>query len=219
VGGSGSFGDENNPLVPAVLRTSATASSQTINSPGAYNSANVPFLAFNNNVRERGDRALGELHLAYFYKGLSLLGAWDFGYESLAFGSSGPKPVRVGVGGYFLQAAYLITGETRTETGVIDPIRPFSITPGKFGLGAFEPTARFSELSVGRQVFASGFADANLWTNQADLVDVGMNWYLNKFIKIYFDWELAIYGQPVYYSPGQLSRTNNSFWARFQFYF
>jgi phosphate-selective porin OprO and OprP len=49
-------------------------------------SANVPFLAFNTNVRERGPRALGELHLAYFYKGLSILGDWDFGFESWAVG-------------------------------------------------------------------------------------------------------------------------------------
>ena len=42
----------------------------------------VPFLAFNNNVRERGDRKLWELHATYFYKGLSVLGAWDSGINS-----------------------------------------------------------------------------------------------------------------------------------------
>ena len=51
LGGSGSFGIENNPLTPAVLRTSANASPAGIDSPSAYNSANVPFLAFNNGVR------------------------------------------------------------------------------------------------------------------------------------------------------------------------
>jgi phosphate-selective porin OprO and OprP len=71
-GSSGSYGVENNPLTPAVLRTSANASSVGIDSPSAYNSANVPFLAFNNNVRERGPRSLGELHLAYFDKGLNM---------------------------------------------------------------------------------------------------------------------------------------------------
>jgi len=218
VGGSGAYGNENNPLVPAVLRTSANASSATIDSTSAYNSANVPFLAFNDNVRERGARSLWELHLAYFYKGLTLLGAWDSGFESWALGSSGPRPVRVPVNGYFVQAAYLLTGETRTETGLIDPIHPFDLRPGRFGLGAFELTARFSELTVGKQIFTGGLADPNLWTNHVDMVDVGLNWYLNRFVKIYFDWEYAIFGQPVYYSPEHFSKTNGTFWLRFQVY-
>ncbi len=214
VGGSAAYGNEDNPLNPAVLRTSANASSAPLDSSAAFNSANVPFLAFNDNVRERGVRALWEMHLAYFYQGLSLLGAWDSGYESWAIGTSGPRPVRVPVNGYFVQAAYLVTGETRTETGLIDPIHPFDLRLGRFGLGAFEPTARFSELTVGQQVFTAGFADPNLWSNKAYMVDVGFNWYLNKFVKIYFDWEHAIFGQPVYYSPEHFSKTNDTFWAQ-----
>jgi phosphate-selective porin OprO and OprP len=217
-GGSGAFGVENNPLVPAVLRTSANASAATIDSSSAYNSANVPFLAFNDNVRERGARALWEMHLAYFYQGLTLLGAWDSGFESWAMGISGPRPVRVPVNGYFVQAAYIVTGETRTETGLIDPIHPFDIRPGRFGIGAIEPTARFSEVTVGRQIFTSGFADPNLWSNRADMVDVGVNWYLNRSVKIYCGWEYSIFGQPVYYSPDHFSKTNGTFWLRFQVY-
>ncbi len=219
VGGSGDYGYENNPLIPAVLRVSANATGTPLNSTTPLNSASVPFLAFNNNVRERGERALWELHMAYFYKGLSLLGAWDAGFQSWAMGASGPRPVRVPVGGYFVQAAYLITGETRSETGQIDPIRPFDPRPGRFGWGAIEPTARFSDLSVGKQVFTSGLADANLWTNQAYLLDVGVNWYLNRYVKVYLDWEYAMFGQPVAYGPDQFSKTNSSVWMRFQVYY
>ena len=159
------------------------------------------------------------MHAAYYYKGLSLLGSWDSGIESWAIGSRGPRPVRVPVSGYFIQAAYLITGETRVEPGVIDPIHRFDLRPGRFGLGAFEPTARFSELSIGSQVFTSGFADPNLWTNQVSMVNVGLNWYLNKFVKIYFDWEHAMYASPVLYSPGHFMTMNDLFWARLQFHY
>jgi hypothetical protein len=40
-----------------------------------------------------------------------------FGYESWAIGSSGPAPRRVSIDGYYIEAAYLLTGETRNETG------------------------------------------------------------------------------------------------------
>ena len=112
------------------------------------------------------------------------------------------------VNGYSVQAAYIITGETRTGVGVIDPLRRFDLRPGRFGLGAWEPTARFSDVSLGRQVFTGGLADPNLWTNQAYLIDAGVNWYFNKFVKVYFDWEYAIFGHPVYYGPGHFSKTN-----------
>ena len=217
IGGSADWGNENNPLTPAVLRTSTNASNAGITSTSAVNSANVPFLAFNNNVTEKGPRALWELHTAYFYKGLSFLGSWDSGYESWAAGSN--RPVHVPVNGYSIQAAYLLTGETRTAVGLIDPLRRFDLRPGRFGLGAWEPTARFSDVSLGRQVFTGGLADPNLWADRAYLLDVGVNWYLNRFVKVYFDWEYAIFGQPVYYSPGHFSKTNSLFWLRLQAWF
>ncbi len=214
-GGSVDAGIENNPLSPAVLTTSAPVSPSTL-SPG---SPAVPFLAFNPGVMERGDRALWELHLAYYYKGLSLLGAWDSGFQDYAIGRSGPPPIRVPTSGYFVQAGYILTGETLRDRTLIDPLRPLDLRPSHFGLGAFEVTARFSQLQLGRQVFTGGLADPNLWTNEAQMVDVGFNWYLNKFLKVYFDWEHAMFGNPVFYNTGRFQKSNDQYWLRLQAYF
>ncbi len=52
------------------------------------------------------------------------------------------------------------------------------------------------------------------------MVDVGMNWYLNRFVKLYFDWEHVMFDQPVYYRPGPaLQKTSDLFWLRLQLYF
>ncbi len=217
VGGSVDFGNQDNPLRPAVLRTSTNASTSTIGSSSGANLATVPFLAFNPNVLERGDRALWSLHLAYFWRGLTLMGAWDSGFNDYA--TVGNRPVHLPVGGYYAQLGYIITGESISERALVEPFRPFDLRPGQFGLGAFEPYARYSSLSVGQQVFTYGLSDPNLWSNRAELVDVGLNWYLNKFVKIYFDWEHAMFGDPVYFAPGRLQKTSDLFWFRFQVYF
>ena len=220
VGGSLDDGRENNPLVPAVLRTSTNATGDPITSNSGANLVSVPFLAFNSNVKERGLRELWELHVTYFYKGLALLGAWDSGRNDFSLTSPGARPVNVPVGGYFVQAGYLLTGETRERLSLVNPLRPFDLRHGRNGLGAFEVQARFSELDVGRSVFTGGLADPNLWTNRAEMIDVGLNWYLNKFTKLYFDWERAFFAQPVYYRPGPgLQKVSDLYWLRLQLYF
>jgi hypothetical protein len=60
---------------------------------------------------------------------------------------------------------------------------------------------------------------AALWTNHAKMVDVGANWYRNKFVKVYFDWEHAMFGNPVFSSPGHSQKSNDLFWIRTQLYF
>lgn len=214
-GGSLDAGIEDNPPSPAVLMTSAPATPLPL-SPGL---ASVPFLAFNNGVVERGFRALWELHVAYYDKGLSFLGAWDTGFQGYAQGNSGPPPIRVPTGGYFAQVGYLLTGETIRDRMLVEPLRPFDLRPGHFGPGAIEATARFSDLTLGRQAFVGGLADPNLWTRQVQMVDVGLNWYLNKFLKVYGDWEHVMFATPVFSNTGRFQKANDLFWIRCQIFF
>ena len=186
--------------------------------PSAGNSANLPFLAFKTGVLERGSRALWELHLAYYFGGLSLLGAWQSGQESYALGANG-APTRIPINGWFVQAGYLLTGETIRDRTLVDPLRPFDLRHCRFGIGAWEVTARFSQLDLDARVFTAGLADPQLWTNHAKMVDVGCNWYLNQFVKVYFDWEHAIFGSPVSSNNGGFRRSNDLFWVRTQLYF
>jgi phosphate-selective porin OprO and OprP len=220
VGGSVDAGQENQPAVPSTLRTNSAPAAAGIDSTGAANSASLPFLAFNPTVRERGARALWEMHAAYYYGGLTLLGAWQGGYENYALGTTG-SPTRIPIGGWVAQAGYILTGETIRDRTLVEPLRPFDLRKGRFGLGAFEVTARYSELDLNRRVFTTGLADPSLWTNHTQMVDVGFNWYLNKSVKIYFDWERAIFGNPVVYNTneGRKSSLSDLYWLRLQFYF
>ena len=216
-GGSVDAGYENQPVSPAALRTNSPPAPTGANDIGAANAATVPFLAFNPGVTERGDRALWELHTAWYNGGLTLLGAWQSGIESYAKVAAPSQ--RIPINGWFLQAGYIFTGETIRDRTLIDPLHPFDLRGGRFGLGAFEPTARYSELTLDPRVFTDGFADPKLWTNQARLVDVGMNWYLNKFVKVYFDWEHAMFASPVFSNNGRSQTSNDLFWIRTQVYF
>lgn len=216
VGGSMDYGMQDNPAQPAVLRSNGNASGNAVGSDSGADLVGIPFLAFNKDVVERGKRELWELHLAYFYQGLSVIATWDAGVDSYAKKAGGP-PVPLAVNGWSVEASYFLTGETLSERTVVDPIHRFDLRPGKFGIGAIEPFARYSALGVSNDVFTQGLADPNLWTSRIGMTDVGFNWYLNHATKLYFDWQHSMYAQPVFYRAGGLRSTADILWLRFQF--
>jgi phosphate-selective porin OprO/OprP len=214
VGGSVDYGRQNSAPLPSVLRTSTSATN------GA-DSVNVapPWLTFNRNVLEAGPRSLWGLHAAYFYQQLSLMAEWQSGYQSYTTGA-GPPYTRVPINAWYISAGYFLTGETVDRRTQVEPLRPFSLRPGRFGPGAIELQGRYSYLDIGRSVFQNGLADPNLWTNRLYTIDLGVNWYLSAYTKLVFEWEHAVFGQPVLYAPGpRLQLTSDLLWARFQVYF
>ena len=216
-GGSVDLGNENQAPVPELLRTNQGEGGAQFESTVASSAASPPFLGLGPNVLERGPRALWEAHLAYYLGGLSLVTAIEGGHESYSNGTT--APVRIPLDGWFVQAGYLLTGETIRDRTTIQPLRPFDLRPDRFGIGAWEPTARYSQLDLDSRIFTAGLADPNLWTNHAKLVDVGVNWYLNQFVRVTFDWEHAMFGSPVFSSSGQFRRSSDLFWLRAQLFF
>ena len=127
--------------------------------------------------------------------------------------------------GYYVQATYLLTGEERTGYNqAISPLRPFDPRCGRAGPGAWELTARVSRLRVGDEVFAPGnarLADPAAVSNEATEMTLGFNWYLNKQVRVQFNWEHAWFGRPVRLAPGPqgLFRDHDTLQARLQFVF
>ncbi len=217
-GGSCDLGTEDQPLTPAALRTNFSPGPATVTSPATSNAAEEPFLAFNPNVLERGTRDLWEAHLAYYGGGLSLVSTLEGGHEGYASGPGAP-PVHVSVEGWSVQAGYLLTGETIRDRTNIQPLHPFDLREGRFGCGAWEVTARYSQLDLGSDVFTAGLADPHLWSNHAKMTDLGLNWYLNQFVKVLFDWEHATFGNPVLATGGHFRESSDLFWWRTQVFF
>ncbi len=68
-------------------------------------------------------------------------------------------------------------------------------------------------------VFTNGLADANLWTNRFSLTDVGLNWHLIQYLKVYLDWQHGDFGSPVQFAPGRRQETSDMFLLRAQLVF
>jgi phosphate-selective porin OprO/OprP len=166
----------------------------------------IPFLVYNQNVRQSGHLAYWALSAAYFYRHLSILAEWESGVQNFSrIGQPGRTPL--GIDSYYVQAAYLLTGETVVGRGMVKPLRPFDLRHGHFGPGAWELAARYNPFEVGSAVFTHGLADPNLWTNRLWVLDLGANWYWNENLKLSLGWKHAEFGEPVFRNAGRLQRT------------
>ncbi|MFO0851513.1 MAG: porin [Gemmataceae bacterium] len=215
VGASVAVGRQDQSPVPVTFRVAG--GSPDANIPGI---ATVPFLILNPDVVERGDRLIGSVHAAYFYKGLSLIGEGQYGYGGYATATR-PSSVRVPFSGFYTTAGYFLTGEHIERRTRVKPLRPlFPVNKDEpRGFGAWEVAGRVSQLRLSQEVFNSGFADPAVWSNRATTTELGLNWYWNEYTKVYLFWLHADFGNPVQFQPGRAQKSADMFWTRFQLYF
>ena len=217
LGGSFDFGYQNDPTQPSIL---TTANDQALASNNAVvESLSPTFFAFNNNVVERGQRTQWAGHMVWFYKSLMVLAEYGGGVAGYALTNS-KTSTYIPYSGYEVTASYFLTGEELTRrVNVVKPRRDFSFGKGKWAPGAWEVFGRFSALDLSKEVFTAGFADPNLWSNHAWATDVGVNWYLNFYTRVFLDWQHSEFGNPVVIAPNRLGPTRDLFWIRFQVFF
>ncbi|HEX3718522.1 MAG TPA: porin [Verrucomicrobiae bacterium] len=79
-----------------------------------------------------------------------------------------------------ISGGYVLTGEDDSYNGVT-PKHPFSPFNGRWG--ALQLVGRYSELDVDKNSF-KGFADPKASASQAAAWGVGLNWYLNRNVRI-----------------------------------
>lgn len=226
---AGSFvnGNQNNtPNQPDALRTANQGPAGSAN-----DTISPTFLKFKDNVVLNGVRRLWAADVYWFYGSFNLFLNYSGGEFPYAHGSGGSvtpssampntgpagPATQVPLSGYSVTASYFLTGEQLTERAIVRPLHPM-IGRGP-GWGAFEPYARFSNLNVGGQVFTGGFADPSKYANRANTVDAGMNWYMNQWIRIVFEWQRSMFNRPVDFGGGKIANTNDLYWMRFQLFY
>ena len=84
---------------------------------------------------------------------------------------------------------YLLTGETKPESGAVVPRNNlFGEQNGKPGFGAWELKVRYSNLQI---------SDATAKSNRSETIYFGVNWYLNRYVRHLFDVGIERFGDPV----------------------
>ncbi|WP_435017688.1 OprO/OprP family phosphate-selective porin [Tundrisphaera sp. TA3] len=215
LGGSFTYGTQDNPLVPRAFRTASNASNAS-----AADLLSPPFFVFDPDVVERGQRTFWSAHAAYFFRQFSAFADYNGGLLRYARKAKAPDSVDLPTSGISASFGYFLTGETPERRTVLEPLRPFNLSREKFGLGAFELAFRYSSIELDRAAFDARLANPNFWSNRAWITDLGVNWYLTRYLKMYVAWQHSEFGSPILYRrPDRRQLTNELFWLRMQLYF
>jgi phosphate-selective porin OprO/OprP len=109
--------------------------------------------------------------------------------------------------------SWVLTGEDASYDGVI-PRSPLTLHGD--GFGAFEIAARFHEINFDSELFPL-FANPNSSAKNARSVTLGLNWYLNRNLKMQFNYERTLFqgGAP----KGGNMGSEDAFLTRFQLAF
>lgn len=114
----------------------------------------------------------------YWYWGpYGLLGEYVISDQGVARGTQSDSLRNTG---WQLAAGWVITGEDATYNGVV-PRHPFNPREGRWG--AWQVVARYSELRLDPGAFPV-YADPTVSANEAQEWSVGLNWYLNRNIRV-----------------------------------
>ena len=85
----------------------------------------------------------------------------------------------------------MLTGERNAYSGV-RPIRAFEPQKGVRYLGALELALRYSQVRVDPHAFTI-FANPKSSAQQASELGSGLNWYLNRYVKLTTEYEHTVF--------------------------
>jgi phosphate-selective porin OprO/OprP len=212
LGGSVNFGREDDPLEPNALHT---ANDETV-TDNIFN-VSPAFLRFNNGVVEKGGTAFWSGDVAWYYRSLTALAMYNGGFITYATPAAGD--VRVPFEGGSLAVTFFLTGEEIVTRKEVEPLRDFDWRSPLRNPGAVELYHRTAYVNAGSQVFAGGLADPALWSRNALVFDTGVNWYVNRFVRVFLDWQHSEFGSPVRVGANRFASSTEMFWIRTQLYY
>jgi phosphate-selective porin OprO/OprP len=165
LGASGTWGDQNTAYEDANFVTVA----------------GTEFVDFASGTEHEGDRTRLGTEFVWRIGPASLKAEWmRMWLDDFQMGSMREELV---FHSWYVSGSYLLTGEAKT-LGKTSPTHPFN--PSKGMWGAWELAGRYSQFHSDGDLFKFAMASG---TDQAKAFTVGLNWYLNEFLRGTFNWE------------------------------
>ncbi len=126
----------------------------------------------------------------YYWGSLGILGEYIVSDQKLQrTAGTSVLQTRADNRGWQIQGSWFFTGEENTFR-TVNPLRPFTLGDG--GWGALQAVARINQLTLDNQLFPV-FANPDTSVSKASEWSVGINWYLNRLVRVSADYSQTHY--------------------------
>lgn len=158
----------------------------TTNTPQYRTAGQQVFFSYGTGVEEIDDRVRIAPQAYWYWGPLGLMGEWVRSKPNLRLAPTGDE-ISPDVDAWQLAASWVVTGESRTYQGVM-PRTAFNPAREDTGPGAWELCARVDGWRIDEDIFDRGFANPSTQAQEALEWGVGVNWYINPFLKLSLDY-------------------------------
>jgi phosphate-selective porin OprO and OprP len=172
-------------------------------------SGRSPFFRYTSSATGGGDHWRFSPQFYFFRGPFGLMGEYVSSNQEARLGDASAE---LNNKGWFLQGAYVLTGEKASYRGVT-PDKPFDPKVGQWG--AFELAARYSKVDFDRQAFRLGLADPLSSASEAKEFTFGVNWYLNRAIKFQLNYVRTNFDRGIRFGSDERDH-EDLFMSRFQ---
>ena len=174
----------------AATYAQATGSATTSALPVYRTPGQQAFFNYRDDAFGDGKRLRLTAQFYYSYGSLGLLGEAVESAQRVQRATNGASSRDIRNAAWQLQLGWLITGEQQKFRGPIEPISPLSLDANTWG--ALEVVARYHELDIDDDAFTGGvgsLADGASAASRASSLGIGINWYLNQYLKWSLDYD------------------------------
>jgi phosphate-selective porin OprO/OprP len=182
--------------------------------PSAYlTDGQEQFFTYTNNVVANGTHWRLSPQGYYYYGPLGLLGEYVISDQEV---SKSAAKANLQNTAWQIAGSWVLTGEDATFTG-ITPKHPFDPREGHWG--AFQVIGRYAELDVDNKAFPT-FADPSVSASEARAWAAGLDWWLNRNIRINASFSHTTFGGKIDPAKATVTRQpENVVFTRFQLAF
>lgn len=158
------------------------------NLPTYKTTGQLTFFSFRSGVALDGVEVRGTPQASYYWGPFGLLGEYVVADQEVR---AGTLLDHVRNTAWQMEASFVLTGENATYNGVT-PRHPFDLKKGNWG--AFEVVGRYGDLRIDPSAFSAAptalrFANPITAAQEAREWGAGLNWYLNRNIKLVVNYE------------------------------
>jgi phosphate-selective porin OprO/OprP len=180
--------------------------------PGYTTDGQQKFFTYNSGVYANGPHWRLSPQACYYYGPFGLLGEYVISDQQVAAGTSSAGLQNTA---WEISGGWVLTGENATFNGVA-PKHPFD--PRKNQWGAWQIVGRYAELDVDENAFPT-YANHGGSASSAKAWAVGLNWYLNKDVRVNTSFSRTTFSGYTGSKPAVPAQPEEVLFTRFQLAF